>query len=274
MRTARDGTRIFREGVLTVATPAQIVAELSDGNGYAILPNLIPSSDAAKAREILLACSDTPLVKGLPARNLATGQRTVGGLLHRGEIFERLVQHPALLEVAEELLGEDTTLSSYAARILEPGAHQMGAHIDYPYWAMRGPFAVRPALMLQVIWMMQDFTEENGATLVVPGSQRRGGPPDSAAFAREAIALTGLSGSAVVSHGLLWHDTSRNRSERPRVSMLINYGLKVIRPMEPGIASVPPEVLERATPKLRRLLGLDFADSLRRDLARRYGNSR
>ena len=148
----------------------------------------------------------------------------------------------------------------------------MGAHIDYPYWAMRGPFAVRPALMLQVIWMMQDFTEENGATLVLPGSQRRGMPPDPAAFAKEAIAVTGSSGSAIVSHGLLWHDTSLNRSEKPRVSMLINYGLKVIRPMEPAIAIVPVEVMERATPKLRRLLGLDFAESLGRDLARRYRN--
>jgi ectoine hydroxylase-related dioxygenase (phytanoyl-CoA dioxygenase family) len=253
-----------------LATPADIVAELIEGNGYAILPNLIAPGEAARVREILLACSDAPLVKGLPARNLATGQRTVGSLLHRGEIFERLVQHPALMEIGEALLGDDMTLSSYAARILEPGARQMGAHIDYPYWAMRGPFAVRPALMLQVIWMMQDFTEENGATLVVPGSQRRGISPDAAAFASEAILVTGSGGSAIVSHGLLWHDTSRNRTEKPRVSMLINYGLKIVRPMEPGIGTVPGEVMERATPRLRGLLGLDFAESLRRDLARRY----
>ena len=255
-----------------MATPTQIVAELTDGNGYAILPNLISPGEAAQAREILLACSDTPLVKGLPARNLATGQRTVGSLLHRGEMFEHLVQHPALMEIGDALLGDDMTLSSYGARILEPGARQMGAHIDYPYWAMRGPFGVRPALMLQVIWMMQDFTEENGATLVVPRSQQRGTPPDGAEFAKEAIVVTGAGGSAIVSHGLLWHDTSSNRSERPRVSMLINYGLKVIRPMEPGIATVPREVMERATPRLRALLGCDFAESLRRDLARRYGS--
>jgi ectoine hydroxylase-related dioxygenase (phytanoyl-CoA dioxygenase family) len=255
-----------------LATPAQIVAEITDGNGYAILRNLITPGEAAQAREILLGCSDAPLVKGLPARNIATRQHTVGGLLHRGEIFERLVQHPTLMEVAEALLGDDMTLSSYAARILEPGSREMGAHIDYPYWAMRGPFVVRPALMLQVIWMMQDFTEENGATLVVPGSQQRGIPPNPEEFANEAIVVTGSSGSAIVSHGLLWHDTSRNRSKDPRVSMLINYGLKVIRPMESGIATVPPGVMERATPKLRRLLGLEFGESLRRDLARRYGS--
>lgn len=249
---------------------SQIASEVLDGTGYAILPNLISASEAAAVRETLLASSDTPLVKGLPARNESTRQRTVANLLHRGEAFERLVQHPALIEVAETILGDDMILSSYAARILEPGAREMGAHIDYPYWAMKGPFTVRPPLMLQVIWMMQDFTEQNGATLVVPGSHRRGTPPDKALFAHEAVPITGQAGSAIVSHGLLWHDTSQNRTGDPRVSLLINYGLKIVRPMEPAIAYVPAEVLNRATPKLRQILGFNFADSLREDLVRRY----
>jgi ectoine hydroxylase-related dioxygenase (phytanoyl-CoA dioxygenase family) len=255
-----------------MTTATQIAEEILDGNGYAILPNLISPAEAAAARAILLETAEGPLIEGLGARNATTRQRTVRNLLHRGEIFEHLVQTPALMEVAEALLGDDLTLSSYAARILEPGAIEMGAHIDYPYWAMRGPFTVRPPMMLQVIWMMQDFTEENGATLVVPGSQRRGVPPDKARFAQEAIKVTGSAGSAIVSHGLLWHDTSPNRSAEPRASLLINYGLKVVRPMEPNIGQVPPEVLQRATPRMRQLLGLDFADSLRRDLTRRYGN--
>jgi len=49
---------------------------------------------------------------------------------------------------------------------------------------------------------------------------------------------------------------------------LINYGLKVIRPLDSEIAKVPPAVLERATPKLRQLLGLEFGSSLARDIAR------
>jgi ectoine hydroxylase-related dioxygenase (phytanoyl-CoA dioxygenase family) len=176
------------------------------------------------------------------------------------------------MEVGDALLGDDMTLSSYAARILEPGAREMGAHIDYPYWAMRGPFTVRPPLMLQVIWMMQDFTERNGATLVVPASQKRGTSPDAQEFAREAITVTGSSGSAIVSHGLLWHNTSRNQTAEPRVSVLINYGLKVIRPMEPKIGEIPASVRERASPKLLHLLGVNFSESLRRDLVRRYGS--
>jgi ectoine hydroxylase-related dioxygenase (phytanoyl-CoA dioxygenase family) len=121
--------------------------------------------------------------------------------------------------------------------------------------------------------MMQDFTGRNGATMVVPGSQLRGTAAEPQRFAREATIVTGSAGSAIVSHGLLWHDTGQNHTDEPRVSLLINYGAKVIRPMEPDIAAVPAAVLERATPKLRQLLGFDFQTSLGNDIKRRrtYG---
>ena len=166
------------------------------------------------------------------------------------------------------MLGDDMTLGAYSVRILYPGAIEMGVHIDYPYWAMRGPFTLRPPLMVQVILMLQDFTEKNGATLVAPRSQLRCARPNREDFAREAIKIMGTAGDAIISHGLLWHDTSQNHTSEPRVALLINYGLKVIRPLDSEIAKVPPEVLERATPKLRQLLGLEFANSLARDLKR------
>jgi ectoine hydroxylase-related dioxygenase (phytanoyl-CoA dioxygenase family) len=201
-------------------------------------------------------------------RNQKIKHGSARGLLHQGELFESLVQHPMIIAVAEELLGDDMTLSSYSCRVMWPGAAEMGVHVDYPYWAMRGPFSVRPPLMLQVIWMLQDFTENNGATLVAPRSQLLAARPDPERFRREAIMLTGSSGTAVLTHGLLWHDTSQNHTDQPRVSLLINYGQKVIRPLDPRIADVPPEVLERATPKLRQLLGLEFGKALSRDLMR------
>ncbi len=248
---------------------SEVANELVEGEGFALLPDLISRDEAQAARELLLRGENVALVPGSPSSNPKTRQRTIRGLLDRDEIFERLVQHPVIMAVAEAMLGDDMTLSSYAARILEPGAIEMGAHVDYPYWAMRGPFTVRPALMLQVIWMMQDFTADNGATMVVPRSQLRCAFPDLAVFAREAVRITGSAGSAIVSHGLLWHDTGQNHTEAPRVSMLVNYGMKIIHPMEPDIGKVSPEVLARATPKMRQLLGLEFQASLGNDLKRR-----
>ncbi len=245
-----------------------IVEQLIDGPGFVLMPGLMTASEAAEARSRALEIAESPLAATLGRRNERTGQQHVSGLLANGEIFERVVQHPALIEIAEAMLGDDMTLGAYSARILYPGAIEMGVHIDYPYWAMRGPFTLRPPMMVQVIWMLQDFTEQNGATLVAPGSQLRCARPNREDFAREAIKITGAAGDAIISHGLLWHDTSQNRTEQPRVALLINYGLKVIRPLHSNIAEVPPAVLERATPKLRQLLGLEFNNSLARDIAR------
>ena len=171
-----------------------------------------------------------------------------------------------MLAAAEELLGEDLTLSAFSARVLLPGARPMGVHVDYPYWALPQPYAITPPLMMQVIWMMQDFTIENGATFVAPGSQRRASQPDRERFKTEAIQITGRVGSAILSHGLLWHDTAPNRTDEPRVAVLINYCNKVIRPMQ-DFTNIPEAVLSRATPRLRRLLGKQFAKDLTRHFA-------
>ncbi len=242
------------------------VEQLIDGPGFVLIPNLMPASEAAEARSRVLELAASPSVSELGKHR--TGQQHVRGLLAHGEIFERIVQHRALIEIAEAMLGDDMTLGAYSARILHRGATEMGVHIDYPYWAMRGPFTLRPPLMVQVIWMLQDFTEQNGATLVAPRSQLRCARPNREQFAREAIKITGGAGDAIISHGLLWHDTSPNRTAEPRVAVLINYGQKVIRPLDTEIAKVPPAVVERATPKLRQLLGLEFESALTRDLAR------
>jgi ectoine hydroxylase-related dioxygenase (phytanoyl-CoA dioxygenase family) len=242
------------------------VEQLIDGPGFVLIPNLMPASEAAEARSRVLELASSPSVSEIGKPR--TGQQHVRGLLAHGEIFERIVQHPALIEIAEAMLGDDMTLGAYSARILHPGATEMGVHIDYPYWAMRGPFTIRPPLMVQVIWMLQDFTEHNGATLVAPRSQLRCARPNREQFAREAIKVTGAAGDAIVSHGLLWHDTSPNRTAEPRVAVLINYGQKVIRPLDTEIAKLELAVMERATPKLRQLLGLEFANALTRDLTR------
>jgi ectoine hydroxylase-related dioxygenase (phytanoyl-CoA dioxygenase family) len=244
------------------------VEQLIDGDGFVLIPNLMAASEAAEARSRVLEIASSPSAAELGRRNERSGQQHVRGLLAHGEIFERIVQHPAIIEIAEAMLGDDMTLGAYSARIVHPGSLEMGVHVDYPYWAMRGPFALRPPLLVLVIWMLQYFTEHNGATLVAPRSQLRCARPSREQFAREAIKITGAAGDAIISHGLLWHDTSQNHTTEPRVAVLINYGLKVIRPLDSEIAKVPLPVMERATPKLRQLLGLEFASALTRDLSR------
>jgi len=110
-----------------------IVDQLIDGQGFVLIPNLIDASDAAQARSRALEVAASPSGAAFGKLNEKIRQQHVRGLLAHDEIFERLVQHPALIEIAEAMLGDDMTLGAYSARILHPGAIEMGVHIDYPY---------------------------------------------------------------------------------------------------------------------------------------------
>ena len=120
----------------------------------------------------------------------------------------------------------------------------------------------------QVIWMLEDFTPENGAPVFAPGSQKLCSPPDLVHFSKMVQKLTGKAGSVVISHGLCWHDTSINSAQKPRVSILGNYAPKFVRPLEDPLHDMQQEVLDRASPKLKQLLGFEFKSDLFNDIKR------
>ncbi|MGC2277613.1 MAG: hypothetical protein WA571_16490, partial [Candidatus Binatus sp.] len=107
-----------------------IVDQLIDGPGFVLIPRLIDPSEAAQARSRALEVATSPSGATFGKLNEKIRQQHIRGLLTHGEIFERLVQHPAVIEIAEAMLGDVMTLGAYSARILYPGASAMGVHID------------------------------------------------------------------------------------------------------------------------------------------------
>ncbi|NMG08043.1 phytanoyl-CoA dioxygenase family protein [Brasilonema sp. UFV-L1] len=245
---------------------ASLVDEIIQGKGYVLIPEVLSAEQAQEARSLVLKLAQEERQQG---KLLIDGDKErLYGLIYKGEIFELMVQHPTIIEIIETILGNDMTLGGFSAHILNPGATNMGVHVDYPYWTMKPPFPTYPIMEVQVIWMVEDFKEENGAPLFTPGSQKLCSPPDSVYFSKTAEKVTGKAGSVVVSHGLCWHDTSVNATEKPRVSILGNYGPKFVRPLEDPLHDVRQEVLERATPKLKQLLGYEFKSALFKDIQR------
>ena len=222
--------------------------DLLHGNGYHLLREVITPEQADAVRELAL----TRLDEGADQN----GQIAIRNILPWGKMIHDLVTNPRLLSLAHRLLGHDATLAAVSARVLPPDYPQGGLHVDYPYWAMNPGLPVDPALMMQVIWMMEPFTEHNGGTWVAPGSQLWGGRPDEAQFSEHAIQATGNAGDAVVSHGLLWHRTAVNHSDRPRVAILINYTQIAVRPMT-TMGPFDDAFVENSSDELRALLALD-----------------
>lgn len=248
---------------------ASLAEEIVQGKGYVLLPELFTPREVSEARlHILNLATQQPA-----GRFLKTGERSrLYGLLDEAAIFEQMVQHPRVIEVAEAILGSDMTLGGFSAHILYPGATNMGAHVDYPYFTMTPPYPATPVMEIQAIWMMEDFTETNGAPLFAADTQKLCQFPDQKKFAELAHKVTGKAGSVVLSHGLSWHDTSINKSDLPRVSVLGNYNPKFIRPLENSAQHMSQTFLDRASPKLKQLLGYEFQAAIFKDVERLKSN--
>ena len=240
-----------------------LAEEIVQGKGYVLLPELFTPKEISEARSHILRVATEQPAK----RFLKDGARSrLYKLLDEAEIFEQMVQHPRVIEVVEAILGSDMTLGGFSAHILYPGATNMGAHVDYPYFTMTPPYPITPVMEVQAIWMMEDFTETNGAPLFAADTQKLCQFPDPKKFAELAQKINGTAGSVVLSHGLCWHDTSTNHSDQPRVSVLGNYNPKFIRPLENSAQQMSPTFLEQASPKLRQLLGYEFQTAIFKDV--------
>ena len=107
--------------------------------------------------------------------------------------------------------------------------------------------------MLNGMWALTEFTEENGATRVIPGSQswdweREPDPNDS-------VPVEMALGSMLVYTGSVLHGGGENRSRAPRIGMNITYVLGWLRQEENQYLSCPPDIARGLDPKLRALLG-------------------
>lgn len=232
--------------------PEQLGREIVEGRGYVLLADLLSAKEAQQARDLVLILAARERSQGkLVTHN---NKERLYGLIHKGEMFAQMVQHPQVLSVIEAILGNNIILGGFSAHILDRDAPRMGVHVDYPYWAMVSPYPRNPVLEVQVIWMLEDFTDRNGAPLFAAESQKLAIKPDLEKFEKTARQITGKAGSAIIAHGLCWHDTSVNSTDRPRVSILGNYLPEFIHPLEDNLFDMPSDAIERATPKLKHLL--------------------
>lgn len=231
---------------------AELTEEIVQGKGYVVLPDLLSRQQATEARNLIIELAQQEKQEGKLV--IQGAKERLYGLIYKGDIFAQLVQDQLILSIIEAILGEDIILGGFSAHILHPGAQRMGIHVDYPYWAMPSPFPRYPILEIQVIWLMDDFTADNGAPLFVAGSQNLATQPEREQFEQTAEKITGSAGSAIISHGLCWHDTSVNSCDRSRISLLGNYTPQYVHPLENNLYDYQWETVKNSSPKLRRLL--------------------
>ena len=229
-----------------------------DTDGFLLLESLIPLDATAELRECALSLAAAEQKAGQSHTYLAnsTAQR-VWNLINKGKIFEEAIQQPKMLAAMAYLLGPDCTLSSFTVNVLYPGAPDAGLHIDYPLSALPTPRPSFP-MVANSVWFLDDWTLENGATSCVPGSHRRlEALPESGVAYADELQICAPRGSVLIVNGAIWHGSSENRTNAPRVGLLGFFCRSMLKPQQAHLKLVSDDVISRATPTLKRLLGLD-----------------
>jgi len=224
--------------------------EVFQRDGYVILERAI---DRAACDELIAALA--PFEAGRPmGRNSFEGLRShrVYSLSGKGEPFLRLAEQPDVIALADRILLPNYLLSTEQSIRLHPGEAAQSWHTDDAFYLTPRPHA--HTLAITVIWAIEDFTADNGATEVITGSHRWGDDHPAARVAASVAAVM-PAGSALVFDAALWHRGGANRSDRPRLIITPQYCAGWIRQLENMCLAVPADVAESLPERARELIG-------------------
>jgi ectoine hydroxylase-related dioxygenase (phytanoyl-CoA dioxygenase family) len=199
------------------------------------------------------------------------GARRLANLVNKGRIFEDVIVTPDVLEGVAQVLGPQFKLSSLNVRSANPYSES-----DQPMHCDSGATADDLGYSVcNSVWMLDDFTPENGATRMVPGSHRwrKLPPPDMYEPHPQQQLVTGKAGTVVVMNAHMWHGGTANRTDKPRCAMHGFYARWDKPQQQYQKRLLRPEVQERLSPQLRKILALDDArnDELSANVVRTSG---
>jgi ectoine hydroxylase-related dioxygenase (phytanoyl-CoA dioxygenase family) len=239
---------------MTTATSAEEVVAHVDAvaaDGYTIVEDAIePDLVDALAADLVRLERDLGIE---PAGNRFEGARTwrIYNLLVHGELYERIPVHPAVLPIVEGVLDAGCLVSSLSSIAIGPGEAAQPLHADDQLIPLPRP---HPPTVCNTMWALTDFTEDNGATRLVPGSHRRDRAPRPDETGG-SIPAEMARGSVLVWHGSLWHGGGANATGSRRVGIAMNYCAGWVRQQENQQLGIPADTVRRFSPRLRELVG-------------------
>lgn len=244
----------------------QIFQQL-DELGYVLLPGLMDAGLLSRLRERVEQLFVSEGEGAGSEFKTESGARRLANLVNKGRVFREIIVHPTILLLVGHVLRGSVKLSSLNARSANPdGDKPQPLHCD-----MSALPDDRGAWVCNTVWMLDDFTERNGALRVVPGSHRSNRLPrdvleDTLADRPQQSVITGTAGSVIVMNAHLWHGGLANRTQSPRTAVHAFY-CRRDKPQQQYQKQLLDADLQSSLPsELRELLALD--DSLNDDLCR------
>jgi ectoine hydroxylase-related dioxygenase (phytanoyl-CoA dioxygenase family) len=229
---------------------AELVLDALRSDGYCIVEGLMKLDAVAAARASLVdVLAATPT-----GRNDFEGYGTqrVYALFAKTRAFDTAAIDPLLLGVLDGLLGH-YQLSAPTGIQIGPGEKAQVLHQDQSIYPLPPDY---PDVVLNTMWALDDFTEANGATRLIPGSHRWSNRQP--ANDDEIVHAEMPAGSVAFYVGRIWHGGGANSTDRPRLGVILEYVAAWLRAQETHLLAVPRDVAAALPERLQELLGYNI----------------
>ncbi len=231
---------------------AERAAEVLARDGCAVVERLVPVELMDRVRSEM----EPWLERIEPGRDRFAGQRTkrAGALIARSKGSHQLIEHPLVLDTVGRVLGHARNYQLHLTQLIAIGPEEPAQAIHRDQWAFDFfPFPRGFEVQCNTMWALSDFTAENGATRVLPGShlleeRLRFEEKDGEPAEMEA-------GSVLFYTGSVYHGGGANRSGATRYGLNLTYIVGWLRQEENQYLSVPLEVARELPESLQRLMG-------------------
>lgn len=200
---------------------SDIAEIILSGDGYYVFKNVVPQESIKKILKLVR--------RGTASYSENVLEKRLWNLDGDSPLLSDISNNKEVIPVISELLGTKFKLSSLGANRLMPGAIAQEPHTDYPYWGLFNkrafPKNINSSFIFgcQIIAPITNFTAENGATAIVPGTQLLCEYPNIDEFEKRKIQIDIQPGDIFLYNSLLWHSACKNKSNDDRIAILGQY---------------------------------------------------
>ncbi len=232
------------------------IVERLRSDGYAIVERGVSTNCLERIRAAMYRARDATLREVGEARLTAAGERGVLRLMLKHDpVFLELLQLREMLAIVDQLIGDACILHLQNGLILPPSDETSAAlfqfrfHRDFPR-LLNGYLA-----SVNVVVAVDEFTPDNGATMVVPGSHQKEAPSDGDFLRTHAVPVVCSAGSLILFDSTLWHAAGDNRSGRDRLAINHQFTRSYIKQQIDYVRALGAEVVLAQPPRTQQLLG-------------------
>ncbi|MEM9171868.1 MAG: phytanoyl-CoA dioxygenase family protein, partial [Pseudomonadota bacterium] len=206
-----------------------------ESQGYVVIPDILSTAELDLIRGAV-----EPLLHHR-GRNDFEGVKTqrVYAVLAKTRALDRLIDHPRILAMLDRMFQPNYLLSQLQVINILPGEKSQVLHTDDSFYPLPRP---RPALGAATVWAIDEFTDTNGATTIVPGSHTWGDGRQPADSETQPAVMS--AGSVIFYPGTFWHGGGANRSDNARLAVTCQYCEPWVRTQENYFLSTPLEVVK------------------------------